>query len=92
LLAINNVDKTRVFYIEARRTWKPMHRQPLFAGAAYYPHSENFSVSDYLFNQGICLPSSSNLSSHDIDRVIDCLNDIFNCRSQKMEALHSMQV
>lgn len=73
--------------IEARRTWKPMHRQPLFAGAAYYPHSENFSVSDYLFHQALCLPSSSNLTPYDIERVIDCLHDVFSHSSQKMEAL-----
>lgn len=74
------IEQLKLHNIEARRTWKPMHRQPLFAGTTYYPHSKNFSVSDYLFNQGICLPSGSNLSSHDIDRVIDCLNDIFSCR------------
>lgn len=65
--------------IEARRTWKPMHMQALFAGFTYYPHDKQFSVSDYLFDQGICLPSGSNLNITDIDRVIDCLNDVFVC-------------
>ncbi len=73
--------------IEARRTWKPMHRQPLFAGSVYYPHSQHFSASDYLFDQGLCLPSGSNLNTHDIDRVIDCLSDLFSLERSKSERL-----
>lgn len=69
--------------IEARRTWKPMHRQPLFTGATYYPHAPNFSVSDYLFDQALCLPSGSNLNAHDIDRVIDCLNELFSFEDKR---------
>lgn len=72
------IEQLKPHNIEARRTWKPMHRQPLFAGTTYYPHSEQMSVSDYLFDQGICLPSGSNLNPHDIDRVIYCLKDIFD--------------
>ena len=79
------IEQLKLHNIEARRTWKPMHRQPLFAGTTYYPHSESFSVSDYLFNQGICLPSSSSLSSYDIERVIDCLNDVFNSHKASYE-------
>ncbi|HAT7745816.1 TPA: aminotransferase class I/II-fold pyridoxal phosphate-dependent enzyme [Legionella pneumophila] len=71
------IEQLKPFNIEARRTWKPMHRQPLFSGSKYYPHDEQFSVSDYLFDHGICLPSGSNLTPRDIDRVIHCLNDIF---------------
>lgn len=73
------IDQLKSQNIEARRTWKPMHRQPMFTGAVYYSHHKNFSVSDYLFEQGVCLPSSSNLNSKDIDRVVDCLNKIFDC-------------
>jgi len=71
------INHLKNYNIEARRTWKPMHRQPIFSGSVYYPHNESFSVSDYLFNQGVCLPSGSNLSCEDIDRVIHCLNFIF---------------
>ncbi|CAM3027231.1 aminotransferase class I/II-fold pyridoxal phosphate-dependent enzyme [Legionella worsleiensis] len=81
------IEQLKNYNIEARRTWKPMHRQPLFAGTAYYPHDEQFSVSDYLFDQGICLPSGSNLSSRDIDRVIHCLNDIFKCNQNNAEVV-----
>lgn len=71
------IEQLKLHNIEARRTWKPMHQQPLFSGAAYYAHADNFSVSDYLFDQGLCLPSGSNLNPHDVDRVIYCLKQIF---------------
>lgn len=56
--------------IEARPVWKPMHLQPLFAGAPYFQHTENHDVSRQLFETGICLPSGSNLSQDQQDRVI----------------------
>lgn len=56
--------------IEARPVWKPLHLQPLFEGCCYYPHADGKSISDELFRQGICLPSGSNLSKADQDRVI----------------------
>ncbi|MFN4211026.1 MAG: aminotransferase class I/II-fold pyridoxal phosphate-dependent enzyme [Devosia sp.] len=56
-------------FIEARPVWKPMHLQPVFADRQYFHHGEN-SVSDDLFNRGICLPSGSNLSGGDVERVV----------------------
>lgn len=59
--------------IEARPIWKPLHLQPLFNGVEYYPHSQNESISENLFNTGICLPSGSNMTEEDQMRVIDCI-------------------
>lgn len=59
--------------IEARPVWKPMHLQPLFAGAPYFPHAEGEDVAASLFEAGLCLPSGSNLSDEQLDRVIDHL-------------------
>lgn len=59
--------------IEVRPVWKPLHRQPLFQHATYYAHDSDESVSDHLFQTGICLPSGSSLTSEDLDRVIGCL-------------------
>lgn len=56
--------------IEARPVWKPMHLQPLFADAPYFAHAQGDDVSARLFERGICLPSGSNLSDAEIDRVI----------------------
>ncbi|MBD1378860.1 DegT/DnrJ/EryC1/StrS family aminotransferase [Metabacillus arenae] len=63
--------------IEARLVWKPLHLQPLFEGAKYYPHEAD-SISEQLFNTGICLPSGSNMSEKSQDRVIDCIKKSLN--------------
>jgi pyridoxal phosphate-dependent aminotransferase EpsN len=46
--------------------WKPMHLQPLFQGFDCF----GGAVAEDCFRRGICLPSSSSLSSEDQDRVI----------------------
>jgi dTDP-4-amino-4,6-dideoxygalactose transaminase len=53
--------------IEARPVWRPMHMQPVFEGA----QSVRGEVAQRLFETGICLPSSSSLSEHDQERVIE---------------------
>jgi pyridoxal phosphate-dependent aminotransferase EpsN len=64
--------------IEARRIWKPMHSQPLFTECRYYPHAEGLSVSDDLFARGVCLPSGSNLTTDQQDRIINVIEDVFS--------------
>lgn len=51
--------------IESRPLWKPMHLQPVFADCPYY----GGTVAEDLFNRGLCLPSGSNLSDADRDRI-----------------------
>jgi dTDP-4-amino-4,6-dideoxygalactose transaminase len=53
-------------HIEARPVWKPMHLQPVFRGCAI----RGGAVAERLFKDGLCLPSGSNLSDADQDRVI----------------------
>jgi pyridoxal phosphate-dependent aminotransferase EpsN len=63
--------------IEARPVWKPLHLQPLFAKYDFYAHGEDGeSVSDELFSKGICLPSGSNLTLDEQERVIDCIRHL----------------
>ena len=65
--------------IEARPLWKPMHLQPLFAGAEYHPHGEDgASVSDRLFELGVCLPSGSNLTTPQLERVLEVIRRLFS--------------
>lgn len=52
--------------IETRPLWKPMHLQPVFADAPYY----GSGVSDQLFDIGLCLPSGSNLTTEELERVV----------------------
>lgn len=63
--------------IEARRVWKPLHQQPLFGGCAYHPHTDQESVSDDLFTRGVCLPSGSNLTPEQQDRIIRAIRSVF---------------
>ncbi len=55
--------------VESRPLWKPMHLQPVFENYPYYGNA----VSQSLFEKGLCLPSSSNLTVDEkvrIERVI----------------------
>lgn len=58
--------------IESRPLWKPMHLQPVFAAAPYFGET----VSAKLFDQGLCLPSGSNLLEEDLQRVVNKLKEL----------------
>ncbi len=60
--------------IETRPLWKPMHQQPVFANAKSYLNG----VSDNLFENGLCLPSGSNLTGEEFERITNCLDNIFS--------------
>ncbi|PGS06384.1 MULTISPECIES: aminotransferase class I/II-fold pyridoxal phosphate-dependent enzyme [Bacillus] len=62
--------------IEARPVWKPLHRQPVFAGSKYYTHGDTDSISDKLFSQGLCLPSGSSMTVEDQERVIATVKEV----------------
>lgn len=59
--------------IETRPLWKPMHLQPVFDKYPYYGEK----VSENLFNDGLCLPSGSNLLDTDRIRIKKVLIDFF---------------
>lgn len=52
--------------IESRPLWKPMHLQPVFEGTPFYGDG----TSEKLFKNGLCLPSGSNLTDEDLERVV----------------------
>jgi dTDP-4-amino-4,6-dideoxygalactose transaminase len=60
--------------IESRPLWKPMHQQPVFANTKNYLNG----VSDKLFENGLCLPSGSNLTEEEFERIFNCLDNIFS--------------
>ncbi len=64
--------------IESRPVWKPMHLQPVFEGCGYTPHDEGNSVSDHLFEQGICLPSGTAMTDAQQNRVIETILKALN--------------
>lgn len=59
--------------IESRPLWKPMHLQPVFADAPFYGDG----TSERLFDQGLCLPSGSNLGVEDWMRIEEVLGRVF---------------
>lgn len=60
--------------IETRPLWKPMHQQPIFSNSKNYLNG----VSDNLFDNGLCLPSGSNLTEEEFSRIFNCLDTIFS--------------
>ncbi|RZJ70851.1 DegT/DnrJ/EryC1/StrS family aminotransferase [Flavobacterium sp.] len=60
--------------IESRPLWKPMHLQPVFEKYAFYGNG----VSERLFENGLCLPSGSNLSEEDRNRIKSVFDVFFN--------------
>jgi len=74
--------------IEARPVWKPMHLQPVFqverlkAGENKKRHKARIvggEVAEDLFKRGLCLPSGTQMSNADLDRIIDV---ILSCRGR----------
>lgn len=60
--------------IESRPLWKPMHLQPVFKDCLFY----GGNVAKELFGKGLCLPSGSNLTEIDKQRIHDSLHRFFN--------------
>lgn len=58
--------------IESRPLWKPMHLQPVFANEKYY----GAKVAEKLFENGLCLPSGSNLTDSDRERIAAVINSL----------------
>jgi dTDP-4-amino-4,6-dideoxygalactose transaminase len=58
--------------IESRPLWKPLHLQPIFNEYKKFVDG----TSESLFSRGLCLPSGSNLSLSDLERVTDCIKKV----------------
>ena len=61
--------------IESRPLWKPMHMQPVFADCPFYGNG----TSEKLFENGLCLPSGSNMSNEELQFVIETIKKVL-CR------------
>ena len=59
--------------IESRPLWKPMHLQPIFSTYPYY----GSNVAQNLFENGLCLPSGSNLTDKDRERISMVIKSVF---------------
>ena len=55
--------------IESRPVWKPLHMQPVFRGCKM----RGGKVAEHVFERGLCLPSGSNLTPSNLDRIVDVI-------------------
>jgi dTDP-4-amino-4,6-dideoxygalactose transaminase len=62
--------------IESRPLWKPMHLQPVFVGSHYF----GGKISEELFENGLCLPSASNLTDQDLLRISENIKHVMDTR------------
>jgi dTDP-4-amino-4,6-dideoxygalactose transaminase len=62
------------YNIESRPLWKPMHLQPVFAAFPYY----GGTTAEDLFDNGLCLPSGSNLTEKDQKRITEAVHQFFH--------------
>ncbi|MFK8060003.1 MAG: DegT/DnrJ/EryC1/StrS family aminotransferase [Polaribacter sp.] len=60
--------------IESRPLWKPLHLQPIFSNYPYY----GGDVAESLFDNGLCIPSGSNLTEEDCLRIKEVITTYFN--------------
>lgn len=70
-----NVEALRVFMlgkkIEARPTWKPMHKQPVYAGAPVYTNG----IEEELFKVGFCLPAGPYVTDEDVRYIVESIKE-----------------
>ena len=64
--------------IESRPIWKPMHLQPVFAESSFFSDKEDGqgSVSEDIFNTGVCLPSDIKNTPEDMDKIIGIIRNL----------------
>ena len=59
--------------IEVRPLWKPMHLQPIFKDCKPYTNG----VSEDLFKRGLCLPSGTNMSEQELERIVEKIKELY---------------
>ena len=71
----DNVEALRVFMldrkVECRPLWKPMHKQPVYAGAQVYTNG----LEEDLFKVGFCLPAGPYVKDEDVRYIVECIKD-----------------
>ena len=71
----DNVEALRVFMlnkkVECRPVWKPMHKQPVYAGTPVYTHG----IEEDLFKVGFCLPAGPYVTDDDVHYIVECLKE-----------------
>ena len=71
------MDALAEYNIETRPIWKPMHLQPVFAACDFIQVKEGRSVSEDIFNRGVCLPSDIKNTPEDMELIISLIRKVF---------------
>ena len=74
---IGVMDALAEYNIETRPIWKPMHMQPVFADCDFIQTEEGISVSEDVFNRGLCLPSDIKNTAEDMDLILSIVRRQF---------------
>lgn len=71
------LDAMNAFNAEGRPIWKPMHMQPIYLRNAYVTAEENVSISEDIFQRGLCLPSDNKMTEEEQNIVIEIIRNCF---------------
>lgn len=71
------MDALAAYNIETRPIWKPMHLQPVFADCDFIQVKDGMSVSEDIFNRGLCLPSDIKNTEEDMELIISVVRKQF---------------
>ena len=71
------MDALAEYNIETRPIWKPMHLQPVFSNCDFIQTKEGVSVSEDIFNRGLCLPSDIKNTPEDMELIISVVRRQF---------------
>ena len=63
--------------IESRPIWKPVHLQPVFADYDFITTEEKESISQDIFERGVCLPSDTKMTKEEQEKVIETIKKLF---------------
>lgn len=74
---IGVMDALAEYNIETRPIWKPMHLQPVFSNCDFIQTKEGVSVSEDVFNRGLCLPSDIKNTAEDMDLILSIVRRQF---------------
>jgi len=63
--------------IESRPIWKPMHLQPYYENCNFISQCEIGSVSEKIFENGVCLPSDTKMTDEDLNRIVKVIRGLW---------------
>ena len=75
---IEIIEALEVENIESRPIWKPMHLQPYYKVFDFITLQRTISISEDIFNRGVCLPSDAKMGDEDLAVVVRVIRRLWN--------------